>query len=139
MFGAVISIDRGTITIRPDVPDFVAKMMKEHDMPVPRDLPDSVTLPLDEFTVFVNRGEKVNKNPFVKGERVAIMMGRDDNDQPVARAIVDLMTAKAKIEKMMERRGGEGGERGRGDRQGNRQGEQRDRGEGRSDGRRNPK
>lgn len=121
------------------MPEFVAKMMQEHDIPLPKNLPDSLTLPVDEFTVFINRGEKVNKNPFVKGERVMILMGRDENDQPFVRAIIDLQTAKARMEKMMQKRGGDGWNKDRGDGQGNGPGERSNNGGNREGKRRNPK
>lgn len=137
-FGAVISVNRDSVTIRPDVPDFVAKMMQDHNIPKPNNLPDTLTLPIDEFTVFINNGEKVNKNPFAKGERVMIIMGRDDSDQPIARAIIDLQTAKAKMEKMMQNRD-DRGDRGRGPGKGKGPAERRNKDENRDSGRRNPR
>lgn len=104
-FGTITAISRDSVTIKPEIPDFIKDRLEQHDMPLPDRLPESLTLPIDDLTVFVNAGEKVNKNPFSKGDRVVLLLARGDDDQSFVRAIVDLKTAKAKMEKMLEERG----------------------------------
>jgi len=104
VFGTISALSADSITVTPEVPDFIASKMEERGMKLPTDLPSSVTLAIGEKTQYAENGELVEKDPFAVGDKVAIMARRGEDDQPVAVVISDYATAKQKMEQRMERR-----------------------------------
>ncbi|MCC7479122.1 hypothetical protein IT575_11775 [bacterium] len=91
-FGEVTAVSADSITIKPELPDFVKQIHEERQKErqerqearggeggkgkgpkEPRELPDSLTFKLSDMTVFVvNEGEK-DSNPFKVGDKVGIL------------------------------------------------------------------
>ncbi len=136
-FGAITAINKDSVTIKPEIPDFVKDKLEQHDIELPDRLPESLSMPLDELTVFVNNGAKVNKNPFGKGDRVVLLMCRGLDDQPCVRAIIDIKTAKAMLEQLLQGRGGKGRAQADGQDNAGKKHQQQDQGSGSK--RRNPR
>ena len=113
-FGVITKITDDSVTISPEVPDFIAERLKERGVELPMDLPESVTAAILEPTRFVVDGEVVEQNPFGKGDHVAliIVMGREG--KPVAFAITDYATAKKRMEERMQGGGPNRDESGQG-------------------------
>jgi len=118
-FGVITKIDDKEVTISPEVPEFIADRLKEHGVELPKDLPDSITATIREPTRFVVDGEVVEKNPFSKGDHVAVIIVMGREGKPVAFAITDYATAKKRMEERMQGggpnqdRSGQGNERPR--------------------------
>lgn len=122
-FGEITSIDADSITIKPEVPEFIAAMLNERGLPLPDDLPASLTFSIDTHTRFVVDGEQAQENSFSTGDHVAVRLAPGGEEAPIAAVIADLATAKRKFEEMGSRGGpgsgaGNAGGRGPGRRQG---------------------
>jgi hypothetical protein len=102
MFGTVTAVSAGSLTIRPEVPDFLAGMMQEHGIEAPQ-LPDSITVQLDERTKFFENSTEADSNPFAVGDKVAIMGGGPKSDK-AAKAVSDYATAQTRMANMKEKR-----------------------------------
>lgn len=94
-FGVITSIDGDSLTLAPEIPDFVAERMEEHGRDLP-ELPDSITVVLGERTRFLVEGEPVDELPFAVGDHVAVMGGLD-GEHP-AFAVADYATVEQHME-----------------------------------------
>jgi len=121
IFGEITALSADSVTITPEVPEFIQNMLDERGIEPPADLPESITLALAERTRFVLDGEPVEDNPFKVGDQVALMAGPDREGERAVWAMSDYATAEARMEEMQERvgPGGPGGQHGpRGHRRG---------------------
>jgi hypothetical protein len=96
--GEITALSAESITIKPELPDFVAAWLQARGLAQPKKLQRSMTLPLNTSTIYLQNGQPVAANPFKVGDKVALVTGRDANHQRFARAVVDYATAKAKLE-----------------------------------------
>ena len=101
-FGVITKITDDAVTIRPEVPDFIAERLEDRSVDLPKDLPESVTAAILEPTRFVVDGEVVEQNPFGKGDQVAVVIVMGREGKPVALAITDYATAKKRMEERMQ-------------------------------------
>jgi hypothetical protein len=123
-FGIISALSADSMTITPEVPDFISAKAQELGRELPADaaLPPSISISLDSETKYVtNAGEKGAANPFKVGDKVAVLARRGkDSDSPRAIVVSDYATAEARMDEAMQR-GPEGGEgRRKGGREGRR-------------------
>jgi hypothetical protein len=115
--GTITAISSSSVTIKPELPQFLADKLKERGIEPPK-LPDSLTFAIAGDTRFIDKGEKVDSNPFGVGDKVVLMLAPGGaGEQPTVRLIADFETAKKKIEEMMQNRSAQGGGRGQRGRQ----------------------
>jgi hypothetical protein len=130
MFGTITSVDRNSITIKPERPDFLKDLRpagpegpqggaredgrgagKGRGGNEQRELPAQVTVDITSATKYFQNDTEVKGNPFKAGDRVAIMPAEDGEGRDItANAITDYMTAEKRIKERMR----EGGSRGEG-------------------------
>lgn len=146
MFGEVLSVSADSITIKPEVPEFVKEHSPEGgpggrgegreggprgegkgaERGPGRDLPEKITIKLTADTRYFIDSKAQTKNPFKKGSKVAVMQSPDSTRQDhIAEAVSDYATAEARMKQRKEegpRGEGRGGEdrpkRGRGEHNG---------------------
>jgi hypothetical protein len=106
-FGEITALSEDSVTIKPEVPDFIQAMLDERGIEPP-DLPDKVTMALTKLTRFMQDSEPVDDNPFQVGDHVALMAGPDQDGGPAAWVMCDYSTAQNRMEKMRERFGPDG-------------------------------
>jgi hypothetical protein len=142
MFGTITSVDRHSITIKPELPDFVKAMHEGRGGPGdeggprgkggpeggrggkgqgrggngPRELPAQLTIDLVGTTKYFQNDSEVAANPFKAGDKVAIMPAEGSEGREItARAVTDYATAEARMKQRAKEGGkGQGGKRGRG-------------------------
>jgi hypothetical protein len=107
-FGVITKLSADSITIKPEVPDFIAKRMQEKGRELPGDLPETLTFNIGERTRFAADGEKADRSQFKVGDKVAVMAFGDPKSGLTAGMITDLATAQQKMDQRLER-GGPGG------------------------------
>ena len=107
-FGAITEITEDSVTIKPEIPDFVAAKMKERGVEPPKDLPKSLTFQLTPETRIVKDGERAEWHDYQRGERIVLRSGAAENGEPCALMIADLMTAKKMMERMVQGPAGQG-------------------------------
>lgn len=108
-FGEITALSEDSVTIKPEVPDFIQEKMDERGIEPP-ELPDEVTMALTDHTRFLQDSEQVDSNPFKVGDHVALMAGAEQDGGPAAWVMCDYATAQKRMEKMRERFGeGPGG------------------------------
>jgi len=100
--GEIVSLSGESMTIEPEVPAFITELMAEQGIEPPTDtqfeLPDEITVLIDEETQFFVAGEEVADNPFSVGDQVAVRMGwAEEGEDAVAIAISDYATAEARM------------------------------------------
>lgn len=107
LFGTITALSGDSITITPEVPDFVADELQQRGMQVPTDLPSSVTLSIVERTRFAKDGAQVESDPFSVGDKVAIIgwRGRGGEGEPLAAIISDYASAQQKLAELKEKWG----------------------------------
>jgi hypothetical protein len=135
MFGVITSVDSNTITIKPEIPDFIKQQMEQRrgqggegggrgeggpggqgggrgegggpgGHDGPRELPAQITASLDGQTFYFQNNTAVDRNPYQVGDRVAIMPGeRSTRENVSAHAVMDYATAQAKLKQHMQERG----------------------------------
>lgn len=119
LFGEILSISEGSITIAPKIPDFIAEKMAERGMELPTDLPSETTISLTADTKWFVDSEKADASSFAVGDLVAIVIKPNNDGQPTALKVADAQTAKQFIKQQMQQGkgqqgSGQGGQRGQG-------------------------
>lgn len=113
LFGEILSISEGSITIAPKIPDFIAEKMAERGMELPTDLPNEATISLTVDTKWFVDSEKADASSFAVGDLVAIVIKPNNDGQPTALKVADAQTAKQFIkQQLQERMGQPGGDNG---------------------------
>jgi hypothetical protein len=97
VFGKITKLTDSEVTIKVEVPDFVAERMKEKGKDLPADMPSEVTLKIGDRTRYIVNSERVDAMPFKVGDSVAAM-GIKLDDTLAAAVISDLASAKARME-----------------------------------------
>lgn len=113
-FGVITAISADSITIRPEIPDFIKARMEERGRELPQ-LPDSLSGKLSSDTRYFKDSEEASLDDFKVGDKVAILAegGRGGLSAIV---VSDWASAEARMEKALQRGGGEGqGERRKGE------------------------
>jgi hypothetical protein len=114
LFGTVTTVDKNTITIKPEVPDFIAQRMEARGKQPKDKLPAQITVSLSSSTKYFQNSQAVTADPFKAGDKVAIMPA-PPSDGPggeaglTAAVVSDYATAQAR----MKDHAGQGGGRGK--------------------------
>jgi hypothetical protein len=127
MFGVITSVDSHTLTIKPEVPEFIKQRMEERGAPggkgkgqgrEPRELPAQITVSLDASTKYVQNSQPAQANPFKAGDKVAIIPTPPDGPEGEGGLTAEVVSDYASAEAKMKEHGGRGGEGGHGGRDG---------------------
>jgi hypothetical protein len=120
IFGTVSSVSGSSMTVKPEVPDFLKDMLPNKGEKLGKfegKLPESISVSLDSQTKYVVDKQEQSSNPFKSGDKVAIL----PEGQPgsaTARIVSDYASAKARMqerkEKRQEKREGKGQGKGKG-------------------------
>lgn len=112
VIGVITAVDGDTITIKPEIPDWLTGKLSEHEVSM-RQLPESISFRVDSSTKAWRGSAESSPADFTAGERVsAILDGDPRSGTATARRITNEATARQFIGKLRER-GQERRERGR--------------------------
>lgn len=113
-FGVITAISADSITIKPEIPGFIKERMAEGGRELP-ELPDSVSGKLSSDTKYFKNSEKASRSDFQVGDKVAIL-AEGGKGGLTAIVVSDWASAEARMERALQRGGGEGqGERRQGE------------------------
>jgi hypothetical protein len=102
-FGTILKISADSVTIKPEIPEFMQKAMKERGRELP-DLPKKLTFALATDMKVMKDGKVVKNGGFEKGDKVVLRLGPGDGEQPVVVMMCDAASAKQLMEKRMEKK-----------------------------------
>jgi hypothetical protein len=114
MFGTITAVSASSITIKPEVPQFIKDKMAEKmgqreggagkgkGEGRNRALPGSITVSLSGDTKYFENSAEKDSNPFAKGDKVAIM-AEGEPGSATAKAVSDYASAQQRMKQMLDR------------------------------------
>jgi hypothetical protein len=103
MFGTITAVSAGSLTIKPEVPDFVSERLPGKGGKLEGKLLASITVALDDETRFIVGEQEQDGNPFKVGDKVAIL-GAGPKGEVTARAVSDYASARQRMQQRQEKR-----------------------------------
>jgi len=113
VFGTITSVSSDSVTVKPEVPQFIIDKLPNKGEKLEGKLPDSITVKLDSQTKFVVNSEPQQSNPFAQGDKVAIV-GDGEKGNLTARVVSDFASFQKRIEQRMQERQEKGKAGGKG-------------------------
>jgi hypothetical protein len=107
IFGTVSQVNGSSITIKPEIPDFLKDMVPagkgDKRGKFEGKLPASISVSIDSQTKFIVNKQPQSSNPFKVGDKVVVVPAGEPGSAS-ARIVSDYASAKARMQERMEKR-----------------------------------